>query len=126
MRKKTATATVALLAAALMLSDYSALARDGGIAKVSAESGRQTSGSEDTTCSSRRVGAKEWVCFHRPDGEAVYIRVDQIVFVTGAAAGAAMRARSKIQLLNGYYDVRESVDEVMQLLVSGTVFAGYR
>ena len=50
--------------------------------------------------------------------------VDQIVFVTGAAAGAAMRARSKIQLLNGYCDVRETVDEVMQLLGSGTMFAG--
>ena len=70
------------------------------------------------------MGAKEWVCFHRPDGEAIYVRIDQIVFVTGAAAGAAMRARSKIQLLNGYCDVRETVDEVMQLLGSGTMFAG--
>ena len=124
MRKKAAIATVALLAGALMLPDYSALARDGGIPKVSAESDLQTSGSEKMTCSSRRAGAKEWVCFHRPDGEAIYVRVDQIVFVTGAAAGAAMRARSKIQLLNGYCDVRETVDEVMQLLGSGTMFAG--
>ena len=124
MRKKSAIATVAVLAGVLMLPDCAALARDGGVAKVSAQSGLQTSGPEETTCSSRRVGAKEWICFHRPDGEAIYIRVDQIVFVTGAAAGAAMRARSKIQLLNGYCDVRESVDEVMRLLGSGTMFAG--
>jgi len=124
MRKKVAVATVALLAGTLMLPDYSALARDGGVAKVRAEGGLQTSGSADTTCSSRRVGTKEWVCLHRPDGEAIYISVDQIVFVSSAAAGAATRARSKIQLLNGYCDVHESVDEVMQLLTSGTVFAG--
>ena len=124
MRKKVAVATVALLAGALMLPDYAALARDGGIVKISAESGLQTSGSENTACSSRRMGAKEWVCFHRPDGEAIYVRIDQIVFVTGAAAGAAMRARSKIQLLNGYCDVRESVEEVMQLLGNDNLFAG--
>ena len=124
MRKKTAIATVVLLAGAMMLPDLAALAGNGGVTKVSAENGPETSGSKDTTCSSRRAGTKEWVCFHRPDGEAIYVRVDQIVFVTGAAAGAAMRARSKIQLLNGYCDVRESVEEVMQLLASGTVFAG--
>jgi len=124
MRNKAAIATVTLLAGTLILPDCAALARDGGIVKISAESGLQTSGSENTACSSRRMGAKEWVCFHRPDGEAIYVRIDQIVFVTGAAAGAAMRARSKIQLLNGYCDVRETVDEVMQLLGSGTMFAG--
>jgi hypothetical protein len=123
MRKKVAIAAVALLAGALMLPDYAALARERGVAEVPAEGGLQTNGSEDTTCRSRRVGPKEWVCLHRPDGEAIYVRVDQIVFVT-AAAGAAMRARSKIQLLNGYCDVRESVDEVMQLLRSGTVLSG--
>jgi hypothetical protein len=93
MRKKVAVATVALLAGALMLPDYAALARDGGVAKVRAEGGLQTSGSADTTCSSRRVGTKEWVCLHRPDGEAIYISVDQIVFISSAAAGAATRAQ---------------------------------
>jgi hypothetical protein len=124
MRKKTAITTAVLLAGAIMLPDHAALAGDGGVAKVSAESGLQTNDSKDTACSSRRAGTKEWVCFHRPDGEAIFVRADQIVFVTGAAAGAAMRARSKIQLLNGYCDVRESVDEVMQLLGSGNVIAG--
>ena len=124
MRKKVAVATVALLAGALMLPDYAALARDGSVAKVRAEAELQASGSEGTTCSPRRVATKEWVCLHRPDGEAIYISVDQIVFVSSAAAGAATRARSKIQLLNGYCDVHESVDEVMQLLTSGTVFSG--
>jgi hypothetical protein len=123
MRKKVAIATVALLAGTLVHPNYAALARDRGVGEVPAEGGLQTSGSEDTTCPSRRVGTKEWVCLHRPDGETIYVRVDQIVFVT-SATGAAMRARSKIQLLNGYCDVRESVDEVMQLLRSDTVLSG--
>jgi hypothetical protein len=124
MRKKVVIANVALLAGALMLPDYAALARDGSVAKVRAEAELQASGSEGTTCSPRRVATKEWVCLHRPDGEEIYIRVDHIVFVSIAAPGAAIRARSRVQLLNGYCDVRESVDEVMQLVTSGTVFAG--
>ena len=54
---------------------------------------------------------------HRPDGEIVYIRLDQIVFVMSAKdTGAAERARTKLQLLNGHSDVRESVEEVMQAI----------
>jgi hypothetical protein len=54
---------------------------------------------------------------HRPDGEVVYVKVDQIVFVMSAKdTGAAERARSKVQLLNGHSDVRESVEEVMQTI----------
>ena len=63
--------------------------------------------------------AKGWIVLHRPDDEVVYIKIDQIVFVTSAKhAGASERARSKIQLANGYTDVRESVEEVMQAIES--------
>ena len=56
---------------------------------------------------------------HRPDGEVVYIKVDQIVFVMSAKdTGAAERARAKLQLLNGHSDVRETVEEVMQAIES--------
>jgi len=67
--------------------------------------------------SSARRGTKGWIALHRPDGEVVYIKADQIVFVmTAKATGAAERARSKVQLLNGYTDVRESVEDVMQAI----------
>jgi len=66
---------------------------------------------------SARRGRKGWIALHRPDGEVVYIKVDQIVFVMSAKnTGAAERARSKVQLLAGHSDVRESVEEVMQTI----------
>jgi hypothetical protein len=62
-------------------------------------------------------GAKGWIALHRPDGELVYIKLDQIVFVMSAKdTGAAERARSMVQLLNGHSDVRESVEDVMQII----------
>ena len=67
-----------------------------------------------TLRSSARRGLKRWIALHRPDGEVVYIKVDQIVFVMSAkATGAAERARSKVLLLNGHTDVREGIEEVM-------------
>jgi len=70
-----------------------------------------------TLRSSARRGTKGWIALHRPDGEVVYIKVDQIVLVMSAKdTGAAERARSKVQLLNGHSDVRESVEEVMQTI----------
>jgi hypothetical protein len=52
-----------------------------------------------------------------PDGEVVYIKLDQVVFVmTAKDTGAAARARSLVQLLNGHSDVRESVEELMQII----------
>ena len=66
---------------------------------------------------SARRGKRVWIALHRPDGEVVYIKVDQIVLVMSAKdTGAAERARSKLQLLNGHSDVRESVEEVMQII----------
>ena len=44
---------------------------------------------------SARRGTKGWIALHRPDGEVVYIKLDQIVFVMSAKdTGAAERARS--------------------------------
>ena len=50
--------------------------------------------------------------------------VDQIVFVMSAkVTGAAERARSRVQLLNGHSDVRESVEEVMQIIENDGLLA---
>jgi hypothetical protein len=74
------------------------------------------------SCAGRRT--KGWIALHRADGEAVYIKTDQIVFVTSAkGTGATERARSKIQLLTGYSDVRETVEEVMQAIESDVSIA---
>ena len=71
-----------------------------------------------------RHGPKGWIALHRPDGEVVYIKIDQIVFVMSAKdTGASERARSKIQLLNGHSDVRESVEEVMEAIESDVSIA---
>ena len=70
-----------------------------------------------TLRSSARRGTKGWIALHRPDGEIVYIKLDQIVFVMSAKnTGADERVHSKVQLLNGHCDVRESVEEVMQII----------
>jgi hypothetical protein len=97
MRKKVAMTVIALLASTLLLPDHEALARGG----------------------SGRAGLKGWIDLHRPDGEVVYIKADQIVFVMSATStGADKRAHSKVQLLNGFFDARESVEEVMQAIQS--------
>ena len=58
-----------------------------------------------------------WIALHRPDGETVRIKANQIVFImTTEGTGAANRARSKLQLMNGFIDVRESIEEVMQII----------
>jgi hypothetical protein len=63
-----------------------------------------------TLRASARRGTKGWIALHRPDGEIVYIKLDQIVFVMSAkVTGAAERARARVQLLSGHSDVRESV-----------------
>jgi hypothetical protein len=69
-------------------------------------------------------GTKGWIALHRPDGEVVYIKLDQIVFVMSAKnTGAVERARSKVQLQNGHSDVRESVEEVMQTIENDSLLA---
>jgi hypothetical protein len=69
-------------------------------------------------------GTKGWIALHRPDGEVVYIKLEQIVFVMNAKnTGADQRVHSKIQLLNGHSDVRESVEEVMQIIENDRLLA---
>jgi hypothetical protein len=64
--------------------------------------------------SSARAGMRGWVGLHRPDGEVIRIKIDQIVFVMSALnTGADKRALSRIQLLNGFADVRENTEDVM-------------
>jgi hypothetical protein len=102
MRKAIAAAIVALVASASMLPNQEVLARDCGGAGYSSKS-----------------GMNGWIGLHRPDGEVVRIKTDQIVFVMSAAnTGADKRALSRIQLLNGFADVRENVDEVMLAIKS--------
>jgi hypothetical protein len=121
MSKKVAVAVVALLAGALMLPNHQALARDGGFAGgagagVGGGSFRG-GGSGDAICSVRRAGMTDWINLHRPDGEVVHIKADHIVFVMSATGtGADKRALSKVQLVNGFSDVRESVEEVMRAI----------
>ena len=106
MPTKAAASALALLAGALMFLDRDAFALDchtGGAGKaLSSPSGAATTG---------------WIDLHRPDGEIVRVKANQIVFVTSAAGtGAATCARSRLQLLNGFVDVRESVEEVMRFI----------
>jgi hypothetical protein len=102
-----AAAVVLLLAGALMVPNGDAFALDcciGGPGKaVSLPSGAATTAG--------------WLDLHRPDGEIVRVKANQIVFVTAAAGtGAATCARSRLQLQNGFVEVRESVEEVMRYI----------
>jgi hypothetical protein len=103
MRKTMAAVFVALVVSSPMLLRQEALARDCSVGGYSATG----------------VGMKGWIGMHRPDGEVVRIKSDQIVFVMSAAnTGADKRALSRIQLLNGFTDVRENVDDVMLAIAS--------
>src|SRR5215468_10939003 len=80
--------------------------------------------SRRTFRSAAQRGPKGWIALHRPDGDVVYIKLDQIVFVMCAKnTGADHRVHSKIQLLNGHSDVRESVEEVMQIIENDSLLA---
>jgi len=106
-KKRITVAVLALLAAAPILSSQEALA------------GNCCNGGPETTAiySLSRIRIKGWIELHRPDGEVVHIQVDQIVLVMSATnASANKRAQSRIQLANGFADVLESVEEVMQAI----------
>ena len=106
MRKKVAAAVIALLAGGLMLSHQEVSAGDGG-----------GGGFGKATYLPGKARMQGWIDLHRPDGEVVYVKADQIVFVMSATnTSADKRARSRIQLLNGSIDVLETVDEVTQAL----------
>jgi hypothetical protein len=104
MRTATAASFFALIIGAVLLPGQELLAGSGS---VPATSGHSPS----------RSGVKGWVSLHRPDGEVVRIKVDQVVYVMSAAnTGANSLALSRIQLLNGFVDVRENVEDVMLVI----------
>ena len=106
MSTKFTIAVAALLAGALMFPNRAVFARD-----------CDPGGSGDAISSARGVAMQGWIALHRPDGETVRIKANQIVFImTTTGTGAANRARSKLQLMNGFIDVRESIEEVMQII----------
>jgi hypothetical protein len=112
MSKKAATAVLTLLGCALMLSTQDALARDSGEGVFA----------KGAAYSLSRIRTRGWIYLHRADGEAVHINVDQIVFVTNAKnTGGNERAKSRIQLVNGFSDVLETVEEVMQSIKNNEV-----
>ena len=106
MRKASAASFFALIIGASLLQGQEALAADcNGI--VPATSGH----------SMNRLGMRGWVSLHRPDGEIVRIKAEHIVFVMSAVkTGANSLALSRLQLLNGFVDVREDVESVMLLI----------
>jgi hypothetical protein len=106
MRRAAVASFFALIIGAAMLPGQELLAADCN-GNVPATSGHSTS----------RSGIRGWVSLHRPDGEVVRIKVEQIVFVMSAAkTGANSLALSRLQLLNGFVDVREDVESVMLLI----------
>ncbi len=114
MKQKLAIAVLAPLAGALMLSSQEALAGDCCVCGFG----------KPAAYSSSRIKTKGWIELHRPDGELVYIQVVQVVFVTSAAnTGANKRAQSRVQLLSGFADVLESVDEIMQSIADNNSVA---
>jgi hypothetical protein len=105
MSKKATIAVLALFGGALMLSTQQALARDWNDGVSAKGAAYSFSG----------IRTRGWIRLHRPDGEVTHINVDQILFVTNAKnTGGNERAKSRIQLVNGFSDVLETVDEVMK------------
>ena len=114
MSKKATTAVVALLGGALMLSTQEALARDW-------DDGLSAKGA---AYSLSRIRTRGWIQLHRVDGEITHINVDQILYVTNAKnTGGNERAKSRVQLVNGFSDVLETVDEVMQSIKNNDALA---
>jgi hypothetical protein len=107
MKKRVTIVIFALLAGSLILFNQEASAGnccDGGFERAA-------------IYSLSRIRMKGWIELHRPDNDVIYIQLDQIMFVMSATnVGANKRAQSRLQLANGFADVLESVDEVMQAI----------
>jgi hypothetical protein len=107
MKKKATIGVLALLGGVLMLSNQETLARDFGESAIAKAAAHSLS----------RIRTRGWIHLHRLDGEVVHINVDQIVFVANAKnTGGNERAKSRVQLVNGFSDVLETVDEVMHFI----------
>ena len=99
---------VALLAGATVFSSRAVFAHD-----------CYNAGPSNAASTPRGDEMKGWIDLHRPDGETVRIKASHIIFVmTTTGTGASERAKSKLQLMNGFIDVRESIDEVMRIIQS--------
>jgi hypothetical protein len=110
MRRKAVFAVLALICGALTLSNHEPLARDFG----------SSANARPAAHSSSSTRARGWIQLHRLDGEVTRINVNQILFVTNAKnMGGNERAKSRIQLVNGFSDVLETVDEVMHFINEG-------
>lgn len=105
MQRKAAAALVALLASALMFSNRDASAYDCHVG-----------GSGKAVSSSSPSAMRGWLDLHRPDGEVVHVKANQIIFVTSAAGTGVTCAQSRLQLGNEFINVRESVEEVMRVI----------
>jgi hypothetical protein len=106
MPTKVAAAPVALLAGALMFLNLDAFAYECPVG-----------GSGKGISSSSRFAIRGWIDLHRPDGEVVRVKANQIIFVTSAAGtGALTCAQSRLQLMNGFVDERENIEEVMRII----------
>ena len=105
MSKRATIAALSLLGMALMLFGGGALGADPDGAVFAPSAAHVSS----------RIKTRAWIHLHRVDGEIVYINLDHIVFVTSAKnTGGNERAKSRIQLVNGFSDVLETVDHVMK------------
>ena len=108
MSAKITTVLTALLAGAIMLSSRAVFAHD-----------CYNAGPSNAVSRSRGDEMKGWIDLHRPDGETVRIKASHIIFMMSTAGtGASERARAKLQLMNGFIDVRESIEEVMWIIKS--------
>jgi hypothetical protein len=108
MSTKIMTALIALLAGATMFSSRAVFAHD-----------CYNAGLSNAVSTPRGAAMKGWIDLHRPDGETVRIKASQIIFImTTTGTGASGRAKSKLQLMNGFIDVRESIEEVMWIIQS--------
>jgi hypothetical protein len=108
MSAKITTVLTALLAGAMMLSSRAVFAHD-----------CYNAGPSNAASTPRGDEMKGWIDLHRPDGETVRIKASHIIFMMSTAGtGASERAKAKLQLMNGFIDVRESIDEVMRIIQS--------
>jgi hypothetical protein len=104
-------AVLALLAGTLIIGEARAIdCRDSSLGKPA-------------NCSLTSTRIKGWIELHRPDGKTVHIQTDQIVFVMSATnTGANTAAQSRVQMVNGFADVLESVEAVMQAIKEDNSF----
>lgn len=59
----------------------------------------------------------DWIELHRPDGEAVFVKIDHITYLMKPAKGLTdQRAKSQVQFGGLSFFVRETVEEILEEL----------